>query len=607
MEPQLDTFWRFSKRFALALAIVAGLPTLIGFLLNGGHYLGIQYNFDDHMVYAAWMRQAAEGRVLFDNRFAVDTQPGLTFHAYFLILGWIAKLTGIPLAMWLARVVLTYVLVRLLAKFIAGITQSDYAAKLALSIACFGGGIGFLVWHNFGIVMTRPTAQPIAELMRSRLPVDVWQPEIFVFPSVLTNSLFVVSLCLMLVFLSALLQSQHSWKPVIPGALAMLALMNIHSYDVLLLTLAAVAFVGTAIASRTFTWAWTGRAAIMGAGAIPSALWFLHVLANDTVFQARAATPTYAPDFRALFAGVLPVWICAVIGMGRGQAMSLARWIGLGIVTLGPLLLFGLSTPTGGDQGYWMGMVAWVTVFGCSVVAATLLATDRLGWNLVVSWALVGMVAPYFPALFQRKLAMGWMIPLGILAALGIEAMVQHRDQLKRNMATLVLILLMGGSSVRWLAREQLLFRTNVSNTTVHPVRYNDDVVRIVRALKGRHERLVVLAPPGIPAAIEGEVDSFGQPAMPDLNPLLSGLTGAYTYAGHWSETPDYGRRRNLITQVFLGPASLDERRALIEEAGADYLVAPTPEAYPGVADLRSLGEIEVSGPTFELIRLRRP
>src|SRR5579885_2753146 len=83
----------FVRILAILSAALAALPDVFNWLLRplGSSYLGIQYNLDDHMVYAAWMRQAMDGRVLFDNRFTTDAQPGLTIHLYFLVLGWIAK------------------------------------------------------------------------------------------------------------------------------------------------------------------------------------------------------------------------------------------------------------------------------------------------------------------------------------------------------------------------------------------------------------------------------------------------------------------------------------------------------------------------------------
>jgi hypothetical protein len=124
-------FRRFTAIFSIVIALIVALPTLMGLLMQpiGFAYLGIQYNFDDHMVYAGWMRQAMEGRLLFENRFTTIDQPGLTLNIWFLVLGWIAKLIGIPLAMFSARVVTTITSVLLLGKLVDRVSDNQFAKK----------------------------------------------------------------------------------------------------------------------------------------------------------------------------------------------------------------------------------------------------------------------------------------------------------------------------------------------------------------------------------------------------------------------------------------------------------------------------------------------
>src|SRR5690606_23444982 len=130
---------------------------------------------------------------------------------------------------------------------------------------------------------------------------DVWQPEAFVFPSMLTNALFMASLCLILGVFLSFLDAKQSWKPVLPGFICMALLMNIHSYDVLLVALVMVGCLAMQLARRDADWKWIARAGVIGLGAVPPALWFMHVLRNDSVFQERAATPTFSPNFKVLF------------------------------------------------------------------------------------------------------------------------------------------------------------------------------------------------------------------------------------------------------------------------------------------------------------------
>lgn len=611
---------RFAWRLGLALAFIAALPALIGWIVTppGGRYLGFQLNVDDHMVYTAWMRQALEGRFLFDNRFTTDAQPGLTLHLYFLVLGWISKLLGPAVTVTLARVGFTYLFVVIANRLILELRWKLFVSKLALFIVCVGGGLGFMLWQTFGVAVSQPELNPIegmiAALTHRGLPTDVWQPEGFVFPSMLTNSLFMVSLCLIGLTAIAIVRCRQSWRPVLWGAAAFGILMNIHSYDVLLLAIVCVGLLVATLACQPAqaedeppgvpTSAWALRVAVIGIGAVPAALWFVHVLRNDPVFQARAATLTFTPSFRQIAVGYLPLLILGFIGLAA-EARSVRARIGIGLLVLGVAAMYLLAPPS--KDAFWMSGPVWGCALGLGLAIVALLARPKPAENLVIAWAVLGLVAPYIPGLFQRKLLMGLAIPWAILAAAGLWVILRGLERSSRNLVAALAVLILAGTSLRWFTREIQLQRTNVSNTTLHPVILESDAVAIVRALdKVSRERTVVVAIPGV-ASPTDDPDVFRSPIIPDLNPILSGLAGVYTYAGHWSETPDYGKRRAESTRLFFDNGTTDEQRlAFLHGIGADYIVAPQPSAFPdaGFADLHGLGTVEVSGTKFDLIRV---
>lgn len=610
------------RRFAYIAAglcfLIALLPYLYGKLLEpvGQSYLGYQYNTDDHMVYSAWMRQAMDGRFFFDNRFAVDAQPGLTVHLYFFVLGLIAKVIGLAFAANLAKAIFAAVFVLLLYRLLSEISANAFFIKLSLSVAVVGGGIGFLVWHRFGEAMVLSDYGGLGSLLHGRLPIDVWQPEAFVFPSMLTNGLFMVSLCLIVGFFVCVLRARESFAAVPCGFIILALLMNIHSYDVLLTVLVLVAFLAASAASKTLTGAWLGRVALMGLGAVGPALWFWHVYQNDPVFQARAATDTFSPAFPQVIGGLLFMVGVGIVGLLRGVEgdCRLRHRVGAAAFGVGVILLLALSGNAG--SGYWMGWPAWIASFAAVLVLVGLLSRPEPAWNLVLSWALAGLIAIYFPALFQRKLAMGMAVPWAILASIGLWQVTNQVDRGMRNLVAALAIIVLSASSIRWFLREGEFIRGDVSRTTVHPVFLTNDAVRILDYLNRADGRNVVLAMPGIamPTSENGEPqpDRFDTPYLPDLNPIASGLTGVYTYAGHWSETPNYLERRNRATAFFLKVMSDDARRQLIREIGVTYIIAPVPEAFENLyalakvelADLTELGTTVVEGSQFRLIKV---
>lgn len=640
---------KFVRRLAMVAAFLAVLPAIIAVLAtpSGSSYVGYQYNTDDHMVYAAWMRQAMDGHFLFDNRFTTLPQPGLTIHIYFFLLGLVAKITGIALATTLARVGFSVLFVWLTYRLVRRLDWEIYATKLALTLTIVGGGLGFLVWHSFGQdIVVRTTQSALITWATDKLPTDVWQPEGFVFPSMLTNSLFMVSLCLILFAFDAFLRAREDKTAILPGALALGVLMNIHSYDALLIGLVLVGFVAATFMQKKLTAAWVGRAALIALGMVPAALWFVHVLQKDPVFQSRAATLTYAPNFRTVVFGYLPLMALAFLGaITNGdilsgakrnprsasldpdlepgdppKTMELRRKVG---IALAAVLIVGLFAAAGRtSDGYFLSAPVFAGCYLVAIAAVALASCENLTWNLLFAWAVIGTIAMYFPGLFQRKLGMGLSIPWAILGAYGLSGILRSQERGARNLILALSTILLGASSILWLVREVEFVRWDVANTLRHPVFLKPDVRQILAYLNELPERKVVLCLPGAgtqdvdPQSEKPIPDRYVSPIIPDLAPFCSGLTGAYTYAGHWSETPNYDRCCGDMYRYFLRePTGVvrrvmtdEERIEFVESVRADYAILPVQESYPSLPLVTpaQIGEVVVKGTQFELIKLRR-
>jgi len=610
---------RFVWVTAGVVAVLSILPFLFALAITppGTRYIGFQYNTDDHMVYAAWMRQAMDGHFLMDNRFAVDPQPGLTIHIYFFLLGLVAKFTGIPWAAALARFVFGGMFVLLLAKFLRLVTSNETVQKLALVISCFGAGIGFLAWQPLGQDFLGSSQSPLKGILLGHLPNDVWQPEAFAFPSLLTNSLFSVSLCLIIGIFYCVLRARDSWRPVLPGALGMLLLMNIHSYDVLTITLVLVGLLVTAIVQKQLTPQWLIRVVLIGLGAIPAALWFMYVLQHDPVFRMRADTLTYTESFRSIFGGYFLLGTVGAIGAilhvhetAQNKKNALR---GLGMLSFLVLVLFAMASSYTGNS-FWFSIPEWLVVFVAGLSVLAVLVRENPAVNLILSWAVLGLIIPYFPGLFQRKLMMGLSVPWAILAGIGLYYAVQKLKANEKRLVAALCIIALSGTSIFWLQREFSMIMANDSNTTLEPVFLSQDTAKIIDYLNDHTggKRTVVLAMPGIPASLE----QLASPVLPDLNPILSGFTGVYTYAGHWSETPDYTKRRGNASMLFIAqpkhgpPMSLQQRMDFAKQWHIDYIVAPVPESFLArtklaLNDVRDMGDVVVDGQELRLIKVK--
>jgi len=587
----------------------------------GSRYIGFEYNTDDHMVYAAWMRQAMSGQFLFDNRFTTDPQPGLTIHLYFLALGWVAVALGIPLAATVGRIAFAGLFLYLIGRFIKRLDFEPGNQTLAFFFVTLGGGIGFLFWQMFGTTFTKPASDAVTGFLLNQLPIDIWQPEAFVFPSMLTNGLFMVSLCLILATYQAFLDSKESWKPAILGFIAVGLLMNIHSYDVLTVGLVMVGFLVAQLGRKQVNVGWVLRAVVIGAGAIIPALWFVHVLQNDPVFQSRAATETYSTNFRSVFVGYLPLLILGLAALGMkakadpSESRKKLRFIGLGLFCLLTLALIALAGSH--TQGYFLDMPKWLVVFAIAIAATALSSDENPAWNLIVSWAFIGMFAIYFPGLFQRKLTMGLSVPWAILASYGLWNGLGKMQPGTRRLCTVFASILVCATSLLWLIRDLSFINGNVANTTRHPVYLDSDLGEIIQTLNKTPGKKILLALPGAAnpnADNDGHqiLDSFASPILPDVAPIVTGLTGTYTYAGHWSETPDYLKRtgevyRFLLATPFQSVKEVmtdEERKAFIQKTGANYALIPTEAKGLPLIDPAHLGQVVFPGKTWTLIKL---
>lgn len=604
---ELRKLRKYAWAFGVIITLIALLPALLGALASDSKstYLGYQFNTDDQMVYASWMRQASQGQFLFDNRFTTDPQPGQTIHLYFWVLGLASKFLGLAGAETCARAIFSFLFVQLLAGLIARLNLNVFESKLSLTLSVLGGGAGFVTWQAFGNEATSTAGRLLSPLINGMQPTDAWQTESFVFPSMLTTSLFMASLCLVTWIFCCVLDSKTNGKAILPGFIALLLLTNIHSYDVLTIALVLLLVVAISWRRKELTKAWVLRVGLMATGVIPPGLWFAHVLKSDAVFQARAATPTYMANFRPFLAGL--IFLVALGAVGVVQRAEINSRLKSSAILALPIIAFYLFAGPN-TESYWLSMPIWLMAYVVMGTCAVMLSTESVGLNLVLGWALAGLIIPYFPELFQRKLAAGIAIPWGILATLGIAQIIRRMERNARNMVAVCLIVLVSFTSLLWLNRELQYIKNDVSRTVVQPVFLSRDAQRVIAELEQpAGQRTVVVAMPGV--GQKGETDGdFRTPYIADLNPILSAYCGVYTYAGHWSETPHYMDRRSESMAPFMADIPLEKAQAWIAKVRPDYLVGPSKEGYlsESLRDLSVFGDVVYRGNQLILVRVRR-
>ena len=375
---------RWAMAAAAAIVALSCFPYLFGWWLRPGDFMGHVYNADDPAVHLAWMRQAAEGRWLFVDRFTSEPQQPQFFHLFFLVLGRIAGLFGGSYAALitvyhLARVVIGWLL--LVSGYLCAAYQYPQLAirRVALLVAGLSSGLGW--WLNW---LRGPGAYSCDFAEGLIMPEAITFLSLYIFP------LFVAGMLLIVWFYLLLLRAfdTGSVRLALGAGAAGLVLGQIHTYDILpLYAVVAVYVVAIAAQRRAVPVREMKMAAIAVATSLPAPVYQYLVFQTNPIFRDKALTQTLSP--------------------GVGQYA----------------LTFGL-----------------VLAAACVGVDALARRENRRGWFLVV-WALVTVAMAYAPVSFQRKMIEGAHIPLAILAAAGLVALAGERTRVQAVLVGLFLLL----------------------------------------------------------------------------------------------------------------------------------------------------------------------
>ncbi|HVK04191.1 MAG TPA: hypothetical protein VM490_11995 [Armatimonadaceae bacterium] len=529
---------------ALALAL-ASLPYLYGALNTPpGHvYSGLTHNIDDAAVYLTWIRQASEGVFFQFNRFTTEPQKGIVFNLFFLLLGNIAKLTGLaPIAVYHgARLVFGALLLWAVAALVRRALADERGARAAYALACFSAGLG---WLTGGFDPGRAFNQPI----------DLWQPEAITFLSLYFAPLFTAALALMAVFANAFLKAERSGRArdLWPALVAGLLLGNFHSYDVIQLFALALGYRLVADLGRRRKPDPAGwlRLALLGLAMLPTTAYTYYALRFEPVFAARAfASFTHS--------AALP-WVL----------------LGYGLVLL--LAVAGAALPT---------------------ARAKFSGADAL--RLALVWGIVALAVAYVPVSFQRKLLMGAHLPLCLLAGAAVAALTERLTGSLPKIAAFFLVLLTVPSNALFLLTDVSRLQANVGSTHLRPY-LTDGELDALRWLRENTKRAdVVLVSPD-PAS---HLRFPGFPLMPYLSTYVPAIAGNVIYNGHWSETAAYEKEKLPRGRQFFRADTPDAARlALLRDANIRYVLYANAlaDGPPRTPQGEIIPNPQTGGPLFE-------
>lgn len=334
--------WYWAIGVAFFVVMIATMPYVVAWLAapTGKCYTGLLVNPLDGHSYLAKMQQGAAGEWLFRLPFTPEIQQGAFLFTYYLFLGHLSSLFGIPLifmfhiARCLAGMLLLLTVYRFVAEFLVELEQR----RVAFLIVALSSGLGWVL-AIFGTV-----------------GVDLWVPESNTFYSIFVNPHFPLAEALMLLIFMAAAAPLDGKEAAVPCSssralardigrcllcvVASLALVCVQPFAVLAVypVLGFFLLWRSSTGSRWLTPAWI-RTFCAGVASFPLVVYYASVSRNDPIFAAWSVqniTPTPALwavlagyGFLILLAGLGGVWC-----FRRRRGFFLLIWVGVNLVLL---------------------------------------------------------------------------------------------------------------------------------------------------------------------------------------------------------------------------------------------------------------------------------
>lgn len=498
--------WRRVILFALIVMLVTALPYLLGALLNTPERVfgGLLIGLEDQYSYLAKMVQGAQGAWLFHLPYTSTPHPGIFLYSFYLLLGKFSVLFGLShVGLYhIARVVLGFICLLVMYRFIAEFVASPAVRFLALALSVLAGGPGWIAF-----LLGQPT-------ILNSLPLEFIVPEGFTFLMLYTLPHLLLARTLLLLGAIGVWRAGQSGSIKLAlGAGGLWMIMSIIQpiYSAVVLAIAALMFLSRSVVQRRLAWQQARAGIIAGVLAVPMVIYVLLLFNSDPTFKPWSQTPITSP----------------------GPALYLLSY---GI----PLLL-------------GIGGLVYV------------LRRRNAGLLFIALWTLAGPLLVYAPTNAQRRLIESWQIPLSVLAAYGLVRYVllplrrwQARRawrysmrKLERGLITALLVLLMptyiimfawqiGSLVARWPTLYQSSNLTATTDWLAQHASYADGVLAAYNTgtiIPARAPVRVMLGHPSETIAVDerkAEVQRFFDPAATDewRRALLTRLNLNYVWYG---------------------------------------------------------------------------
>jgi hypothetical protein len=498
--------WRRVAIFAVVLVFLTLIPYLVGFMRAGDDWLfnGFTFGVDDGNAYLGKMRIGAQGNwrfSLFYTSEAHDDAFGL--YLPHIIVGHLLRLVTTPDVNALAvtfqiwRVLASLILIAATYRFIAEFVRGQGSRWLAMILATLGGGLGWLL-----VIVGQPEAF-------GSLPLEFIVPEDFSF--LVIYGLPHIAMARAALLLGLLVVQKNDWRYVLAAGLLwnIVGLMVTFYLAVLYVILAA--------------WG--------------SALW-LRRRSFPKKFTLLAGTAA---------ALTLPLFFYNVWLFRENEAF--AQWSRQNE----------LPSPHGIHYVLGFGLLVFLAIPGFRWAWNRASRPGNDGYALLVGWVAIVPVLVYLPINVQRRLAEAVIVPLAILATVGLKLWAAHlRNSIGmgksvRRLVRVVLILSLPSTLLFWLIT---LFGMLSPGCTadVCLFRASDELAALDWLSENADSDAVVMG---------GFRTGNFLPIRTDLSPFL----------GHGPETLYSDDKENQVEAFYAGGLTMSRRDQLLDEYGIDYVI----------------------------------
>ncbi len=493
--------WRRVVVFAALILCATTIPYVVGWLAAGEdwRFSGMLFGVEDGNSYLAKMRIGAGGDWLFVNRYTSEPHRGALFFLPYILLGHLARLlaggqpvsVGMLLAVYHgARVVFGLALILAIYRFVAAFVRAPALRRLALLLATLGGGLGWLL-----------SLAGLGDAFGS-LPLDFYVPEGYSFLILFGLPHLALARAALLAGFLALLDAtardgaMRTWlgHALLAGVAWFVTGLCVPFYIAVVYVLLGMWGLAVWVRRRRFPWDLFWRAAVAALVPLPLLLYSTWVFAVNDVFAQWAAQN---------------------------------------------------RLPSPHPLHYALGYAALAIPAAAAIPWAWRRGAQHAGYLLLVSWLVAAPVLVYVPVNVQRRLAEGIIVPLGILAAVGLRRLAPRRRRLAQ---AALLALVLPTSGLLWLGGLASVLAPG------RPIFRPVDEITALQALNA-------VAPRGAVVLSRHETGN-----------LVPVYTDLIAFVGHGPETVDAETKERRVVAFFRNALSPDERAALLAEV--DYVLA---------------------------------